>query len=106
MTFTFPVVTILLPGDLTVMEFALLLLPMTTSNSSPKVSFTDFGITEMILFAAGELFKSSVCAVAGLLETMRNPNIVKGVIKLWILCNLFTYLPIHPPSTVMVDPCK
>jgi hypothetical protein len=37
---------------------------------------------------------------------MRNPNIVKVVIKLLILCNLFTYLPIHPPSTVMVEPCK
>jgi len=88
------------------MEFALLLLPMTTSNSSPKVSFIDFGITEMILSAAGELFKSSVCAVAGLLEKISAPTIDKAVHNLLNLCELLTYLPIHPPSTVMVEPCK
>jgi hypothetical protein len=26
--------------------------------------------------------------------------------KFLTLWNLFTYLPIHPPSTVMVEPCK
>jgi hypothetical protein len=30
-------------------------------------------------------------------------NAVHELLTLW---NLFTYLPIHPPSTVMVEPCK
>jgi hypothetical protein len=28
---------------------------------------------------------------------------VHNFLTLW---NLFTYLPIHPPSTVMVEPCR
>ncbi len=88
---TFPLDTILFPGDLTVMEFALLLLPMTTSNFSPNVSLIDFGITEMILSAAGELFNISVCADAGEPEITRTPIIVKAVNKLLILRTLSTH---------------
>lgn len=97
-TFTCPAVTILLLGDLTVIEFALFLVPLTTSNSSLNVSFIDFGITVMILFAAGELFKSSICADAGEPEITRTPIIVKAVNKPLISRNL----PTHP-STIDGD---
>jgi len=105
-TCTLPVETVLLLGDLTVIEFGCLLLPEITSNASPKVSFTDVGIAEIILSALGELFISSVCADAGLLEMASTPTIDKEVDNLLNFWNLFTYLPIHPPSTVMVEPCR
>jgi len=105
-TWTFPVETVLPLGDLTVIEFDCLLLPEITSNASPNVNFTDVGISEMVLSAAGELFISSVCAEAGWLEIISAPTIDKAVHNFLTLCNLFTYLPIHPPSTVIVDPCK
>jgi len=98
--------TVLLLGDLTVIEFDCLLLPEITSNASPKVSFTDVGITEIVLSALGELFTSSVCAKAGWLEIASTAMIDNAVHELLTLCNFFTYLPIHPPSTVIVDPCK
>ena len=98
--------TVLPLGDLTVIEFDCLLLPEITSKASPKVSFTDVGITEIVLSALGELFTSSVCAEAGWLEIISAPTIDKAVHNFLTLWNLFTYLPIHPPSTVMVEPCK
>jgi hypothetical protein len=83
-----------------------LLLPEITSNASPNVNFTDVGITEIVLSALGELFTSSVCAEAGWLEMISAPTIDKAVHNFLTLWNVFTYLPIHPPSTVMVEPCK
>jgi hypothetical protein len=41
-----------------------------------------------------------------LLEMASTPTIDKDVDNLLTFWNLFTYLPIHPPSTVMVEPCR